>query len=94
MSHRHNFDNIVHLRTDNPKSTIRQFFASVMCITCGEQTNKEICAECLSQPNRTILVLLDKIRQLERTYQQITNVSMMEHRIFIIILYYLYYCIT
>jgi len=62
------------LREDNSKSTIRQFFSSMTCITCGEQTNKEVCPDCFSQPNRTILVLLQKIRQLERNQQQITAV--------------------
>jgi len=75
ISHRSNFDNIVHLGGDNPKSTIRQFFSSAACITCGEQTNKEICPDCLLQPSRTILVLLEKIKQLERNHQQITAVS-------------------
>ncbi|KAL6255967.1 hypothetical protein P5V15_013204 [Pogonomyrmex californicus] len=72
ISHRSNFENIAHLGGDNPKSTIRQFFSSVACITCGEQTSKEICPECLSQPSRTVLILLEKIKQLERNHQQIT----------------------
>ncbi|XP_011698657.1 PREDICTED: DNA polymerase zeta catalytic subunit-like [Wasmannia auropunctata] len=49
ISHRSNFDHIAHLAGDNPKSTIRQFEGSAACITCGEQTNKEICPDCLSQ---------------------------------------------
>ncbi|KYM99710.1 DNA polymerase zeta catalytic subunit [Cyphomyrmex costatus] len=74
ISHRSNFDNVAHLGGDNPKSTILQFFSSTSCITCGEQTNKEICPDCLLQPNRTVLVLLEKIKQLERNYQQITTI--------------------
>ncbi|XP_018346098.1 PREDICTED: DNA polymerase zeta catalytic subunit [Trachymyrmex septentrionalis] len=74
VSHRSNFDNIAHLGGDNPKSTIRQFFSCASCITCGEQTNKEICPDCLLQPNRTVLVLLEKIKQLERNHQQITAI--------------------
>ncbi|KAG5327593.1 REV3L polymerase, partial [Pseudoatta argentina] len=74
ISHRSNFDNIAHLGGDNPKSTIRQFFSSASCITCGEQTNKEICPDCLLQPSRTALVLLEKIKQLERNHQQITAI--------------------
>ncbi|EGI67174.1 DNA polymerase zeta catalytic subunit [Acromyrmex echinatior] len=74
ISHRSNFDNIAHLGGDNPKSTIRQFFSSASCITCGEQTNKEICPDCLLQPSRTVLVLLEKIKQLERNHQQITAI--------------------
>jgi len=77
MSHRFNFNNTVHLGGDNPKSTIRQFFSSASCIICGEQTNKDVCSECHSQSDRTILVLLEKIKQLERNYQQITTVSIL-----------------
>ncbi|XP_029174369.1 DNA polymerase zeta catalytic subunit [Nylanderia fulva] len=74
ISHRTSFSNIAHLGEDNTKSTIRQFFSSVACVACGEQTNKEVCPECLSQPSRTILVLLQKIRQLERNQQQIAAI--------------------
>lgn len=69
------------LGEDNSKSTIRQFFSSITCITCGEQTNKEVCPECLSQPSRTILILLQKIRQLERNQQQITAVRIRKKNI-------------
>lgn len=75
MPHRQGFHYVTDLQGDNPKSTIRQFFSSTACITCGEQTNKEICSECLLQPNRAILIILDKIKQLERTHQQIAAVS-------------------
>nr|XP_012234018.1 PREDICTED: DNA polymerase zeta catalytic subunit [Linepithema humile] len=74
MSHRSNFENIVHVKGNNPKSTIRQFFRSVACIVCEEQTTKEVCPECLLQPSRTILVLLEKIKQLERNHQQIAAI--------------------
>lgn len=75
ISHRSNFDNIACLGRDNPKSTIRQFFSSMACITCGEQTNKDICPDCLLQPSRTVLILLEKLKQLEKNHQQITAVS-------------------
>ncbi|XP_070524016.1 DNA polymerase zeta catalytic subunit isoform X2 [Cardiocondyla obscurior] len=74
ISHRSSFNNVVHLGEGNPKSTIRQFFSSVACITCGEQTNKEICSDCVMQPSRTVIILLEKIKQLERNYQHITAV--------------------
>lgn len=74
MSHCRSFDNIACLG-NNPKSTIYQFFYSVACITCGKQTNKEVCSECFSQSSQTILILLEKIKQLERTHQQIVAVS-------------------
>lgn len=80
MSHRQSFDNIAHFGGNNPKSTIRQFFNSVACVTCGEQTNKEVCAECVSQPSRAVLVLLEKICQLERTHQQVANVSELQKK--------------
>lgn len=82
MSHRSNFENIVRVKGNNPKSTIRQFFSSVACVVCEEQTTKEVCPECLLQPSRTILVLLDKIKQLERNHQQIAAVSILLKRIF------------
>ncbi|TGZ37682.1 DNA polymerase zeta catalytic subunit [Temnothorax longispinosus] len=47
---------------------------STACITCGEQTNKEICPDCLLQPSRTVLILLEKVKQLERNYQQIAAI--------------------
>ncbi|XP_014475827.1 PREDICTED: DNA polymerase zeta catalytic subunit isoform X2 [Dinoponera quadriceps] len=74
MSHRQRFDDIAHLGGDCPKSSIRQFFQSVACVTCGGQTSKGVCAECASQPGRTVLVLLEKICRLERTHRQIADI--------------------
>lgn len=82
ISHRTNFNNIARcLGEENSKSTIRQFFSSTTCIACGEQTNKEVCPECLLQSSRTILVLLQKIRQLERNQQQIAAVRTTKKKI-------------
>ncbi|XP_011881898.1 PREDICTED: DNA polymerase zeta catalytic subunit [Vollenhovia emeryi] len=74
ISHRSSFDHAAHLGEGNPKSTIRQFFSSAACITCGEQTHKDICPDCLLQPSRTVLILLEKNKQLERNHQQITAI--------------------
>ncbi|KAL2730715.1 DNA polymerase zeta catalytic subunit isoform X5 [Vespula squamosa] len=74
MSHRPSFDKLNYFKTKNQKSTICQFFNTTICNICGEQSNSEICLECMAQPDKTILAFYEKIRWLERTYQQFTEV--------------------
>lgn len=85
MSHRQSFDKLDYLNTKNPKSTICQFFNTTICNVCGEQSNNEICLECMAQPDKTILAFYEKIRWLERTYQQFNEVSV-SYLIFMILI--------
>lgn len=74
MSHRQTPDKAVSLFADNQKSTIRQFFSTVVCPTCGEQTKTNICPSCLRQPHQTVIILHEKIRWLERTYHELNTI--------------------
>ncbi|XP_035734954.1 DNA polymerase zeta catalytic subunit-like isoform X3 [Vespa mandarinia] len=74
ISHRQSFDKLDYLNTKNQKSTICQFFNTTICNVCGEQSTNEICSECMTQPDKTILAFYEKIRWLERTYQQFNEV--------------------
>ncbi|KAK2584377.1 hypothetical protein KPH14_006763 [Odynerus spinipes] len=74
ISHKQAYDKLDYLSTRNQKFTICQFFNTTVCNVCGEQSSNEICAQCMAQPSRTILALYEKIRWLERTYQQLNEV--------------------
>lgn len=75
MSHRQTPDKAVSLFTDNQKLTIRQFFSTVMCIACSNQTQKDICTNCMENPSQTLTILHEKIRWLERTHHELTAVN-------------------
>ncbi|XP_076234619.1 DNA polymerase zeta catalytic subunit [Calliopsis andreniformis] len=71
MSHRQTPDKAVSLFTDNQKVTIRQFFSTVACATCGNPTQKDICTNCMANPSHTITMLHEKLRWLERTHSEL-----------------------
>lgn len=61
----------------NPKkSTISQYFSTTNCITdCGNQTRKGICEDCRQKPQKSLVIIHDKITKLERRYQSMVKVS-------------------
>lgn len=48
------------------KGTISQFFSTTTCVTCDNQTHQNICARCRSDSQKTVLVITEKILNLER----------------------------
>ncbi|XP_078050436.1 DNA polymerase zeta catalytic subunit [Augochlora pura] len=74
MVHRQTSSKTVSLFTDNQKQTIRQFFSTVNCAACGQQTQNDICTNCIENPSRTIIVLHEKLRWLERTHSELTTI--------------------
>ncbi|KZC10783.1 DNA polymerase zeta catalytic subunit, partial [Dufourea novaeangliae] len=74
MSHRQTPDKAVSLFTDNQKQTIRQFFSTVVCAACGDQTQKDICTNCVSNPSQTVTILHEKMRWLERSHSKLTTI--------------------
>lgn len=74
MSHRQTPDKAVSLFSDNQKLTIRQYFGNVMCAVCGDQTQKDVCTNCVGKPNQAVTILHEKLRWLERTYHELTTV--------------------
>lgn len=50
------------------KSTISQYFATMNCAVCGNQTREGLCEACLETPQQTIVVLHQKITTWERNY--------------------------
>lgn len=75
MIHRQTPDKIINLCANNQKLTIRQFFSTVICAVCENQTQKDICMNCMSKPSQTITILYEKLRWLERTYHELNMVS-------------------
>ncbi|XP_076686257.1 DNA polymerase zeta catalytic subunit isoform X1 [Andrena cerasifolii] len=74
MSHRQTPDKAVSLFTDNQKLTIRQFFSTIVCATCEDQTQRDICTNCMANPTRTVTILHEKLRWLERTHCELTMI--------------------
>lgn len=85
MIHRQTPDKIINLCANNQKLTIRQFFSTVICAVCENQTQKDICMNCMSKPSQTITILHEKLRWLERTYHELNMV-----RIIFIFYFFLY----
>ncbi|XP_018800849.1 PREDICTED: DNA polymerase zeta catalytic subunit isoform X1 [Bactrocera latifrons] len=57
------------------KSTISQYFSATNCIAnCGRQTKQGICAECERQPQRTFVILHQKMAKIERGYQLVQQI--------------------
>ncbi|XP_017877316.1 DNA polymerase zeta catalytic subunit [Ceratina calcarata] len=74
MTRRQTPDKVVNLCKDNQKLTIRQFFSTVVCAVCGDQTQKDICNNCVAKPSQTITILQEKMRWLKRTHQELTMI--------------------
>ncbi|XP_012150991.1 DNA polymerase zeta catalytic subunit isoform X2 [Megachile rotundata] len=74
MSHRQTPDKAVSLFTDNQKLTIKQFFGTIVCAVCGDQTQKDICTNCIEKPYQAVTILHEKIRWLERTYHELNTI--------------------
>ncbi|XP_011182997.2 DNA polymerase zeta catalytic subunit [Zeugodacus cucurbitae] len=61
--------------THAKKSTISQYFSATNCIAnCGRQTKQGICVACERQPQRTFVVLHQKIAKIERGYQLVQQI--------------------
>ncbi|KAL3277041.1 hypothetical protein HHI36_012402 [Cryptolaemus montrouzieri] len=50
------------------KSTISQYFVSTLCAICGTQTQDGLCEECRKRPQETVIILNEKVRQWETSY--------------------------
>nr|CAI5846392.1 unnamed protein product [Callosobruchus analis] len=59
------------------KSTISQYFSTSNCVACGEQTKVGICDKCTSKPQRTVVSLMEKMRNWEQCYHNV--VCLNEH---------------
>lgn len=59
----------------NKKSIISQYFATMSCVVCENQTRKGLCDECLTKPQETVVALNYKILGWERHNNEITQVS-------------------
>lgn len=58
------------------KSTISQYFSTTTCVTdCGNQTQQGICTNCLQTPQKTVIVMYDKMAKLEQKYVQVMKVG-------------------
>lgn len=76
MIHRQIPNKIVSFSANNQKLTIRQFFNTVVCAACKNQTQKDICMSCMAKPSQTITILHEKLRWLKRTHYELTVVHM------------------
>ncbi|XP_049954261.1 DNA polymerase zeta catalytic subunit [Schistocerca serialis cubense] len=56
------------------KSTISQYFSTVNCAVCDEDTQTGLCSKCQKQPQTSALVLADKIRVWERNSYAVNQI--------------------
>lgn len=75
MPHRQILDNPVGQPSDKQKLTIFQYFGTIVCVACGQPSNKGICTKCLKRPADTLVVIYEKLRWLDRTNNHVTSVS-------------------
>lgn len=76
MIHRQTPNKAISLSVNNQKLTLRQFFSTVVCAACKNQTQKDICTSCMAKPSQTITILHEKLRWLKRTHYKLTMVHM------------------
>ena len=91
MPHRHILDNPVVQPLDKQKLTIFQYFGTIVCVSCGQSSNKGICKECLEHPADSLVVLHEKLRRLDRTYTNVITVSTFRY---LLINYYMVFNIS
>ncbi|XP_015597697.1 DNA polymerase zeta catalytic subunit isoform X2 [Cephus cinctus] len=53
---------------DKQKTTISQYFGTAACAVCGQFSKNKICHDCAVYPERVLVILQEKLRQLERGY--------------------------
>lgn len=63
------------LMNNNKKSTISQYFSTMSCAVCGNQTHKGLCDVCLTKPQSTVVALNYKMLMWERHQAEINQVS-------------------
>ncbi|XP_043513562.1 DNA polymerase zeta catalytic subunit [Frieseomelitta varia] len=74
MIHRQTPNKAISSSTNNQKLTIRQFFSTIVCAACKNQTQKDICTSCMAKPSQTITILHEKLKWLERTHYELTTI--------------------
>ncbi|CAG9858268.1 unnamed protein product [Phyllotreta striolata] len=60
--------------TPKKKTTISQYFSTSCCVSCEEQTQTGICQNCVSKPQETVYVLMEKLRMWEMSYHNIIKI--------------------
>ena len=75
MPHREVLTRAAFLPNDKQKATISQFFNALVCLSCGSSSENMICKQCAEQPARTIVVLHQKMRSLEKNVFNVDVVS-------------------
>lgn len=76
MPHREVLTRAASLPSDKQKATISQFFNALLCLSCGSSSENKICKQCVKQPSRTIVVLHQKLRSLEKNVFDVDVVSL------------------
>lgn len=59
----------------NKKSTISQYFVTISCAICGDQTKDGICEICSNDSQNSTLILQNKVMIWEKNYYQTKLVS-------------------
>lgn len=75
MPHREVLNKASFLPSDRQKATISQFFSAQVCLSCGNSSENNICKQCVEQPCRTIIILHEKLRCLEKNTFNVDVVS-------------------
>lgn len=61
--------------TKNKKSTISQYFTTTSCACCSNQTREGLCEKCLDKPQLSMVILQDKVKCWEQSYEEIKKVG-------------------
>lgn len=56
------------------KATISQYFVNQSCRVCGSVGTDEVCAPCREDPQSAAVILIDKIRHMERTHHRVAEI--------------------
>ena len=72
-----------YLRNASPvkRNTISQYFQSNSCAACSAQTQKSLCDRCVRRPQRTAVVLHEKVRLWEEAFRGATLVSSKKEKV-------------
>ena len=62
--------------TKRARGTLGQYFSTMHCPVCHQLTVEGVCAKCKTQPQKVAVTLSVKIKNRERVYSEMANVSL------------------
>ena len=62
-------------RAKRARGTLGQYFSTIHCPVCHQLTIEGVCAKCKAEPQKVAVTLSVKIKNRERVYSDMVNVS-------------------